>query len=206
MKKVFILGLFALMMTGVSLNAQVTIGTNRAAKATLEVVASSSVPVGVIAPNISLKSLQGYTYGSDQNGAIVYVTAIDATPDGQTIAITAPGYYYFDSTANVWKGFGGDGGSSTAQRPALITDASQNISITAGQLSADVTVVYCTFPGTAACTLSLPPLTPADKCKIVQVCSNTGGGGVSLGLGGTIPPLMGASFMWDGTAWIRISR
>lgn len=51
---------------------------------------------GIIAPRITGDQLRAKTYTSDQEGALVYVTAADTAPAGQTIDVTASGYYYFN--------------------------------------------------------------------------------------------------------------
>ena len=84
------------------INAQVGINTNQG-QATLDVVgfpANSTKMDGIIAPRLTETELNKKTYGSSQTGALVYVTLADIAPAGQTINVTAPGYYYFDGT--VW--------------------------------------------------------------------------------------------------------
>jgi hypothetical protein len=93
-------------------SAQVAIGTNQTPTATLQVVGtpSDATPAGVIAPRVTVAALNtsAANYGTNQTGAIVYVTdATGASIGGKTAAITAAGYYYFDGTADVWKALGG---------------------------------------------------------------------------------------------------
>ena len=90
-----------------NIKAQVTIGSNAEPKATLDVKAEASdaTLAGVIAPRMERDYLNTHTYGSDQTGAIVYVTVINGTVSSQTAGITTPdSYYYFDGS--VWKAFG----------------------------------------------------------------------------------------------------
>nr|WP_228400916.1 hypothetical protein [Chryseobacterium taichungense] len=77
----------------------VGIGTSTP-QATLDVnaISSGTSPEGIIAPRLSLSALQGYTYGTNQTGAMVYVNSVSGTPAGQTANVTATGYYYFDGT------------------------------------------------------------------------------------------------------------
>ena len=53
---------------------------------------------GIIAPRLTGEQVRAKTYTTDQEGALVYVTAADTAPAGQTIDVTAPGYYYFNGT------------------------------------------------------------------------------------------------------------
>jgi hypothetical protein len=93
-------------------SAQVAIGTNQTPTATLQVVGTpaDATPAGVIAPRVTVAALNtaAANYGTNQTGAIVYVTdATGASIGGKTQNITAAGYYYFDGTADVWKALGG---------------------------------------------------------------------------------------------------
>lgn len=83
--------------------SQVGIGTP-APKATLDVVGSpsdASVLDGVIPPRITGDELRAKTYTTNQTGAIVYVTAPDSAPEGQTIKVKTTGYYFF--TGSEWQ-------------------------------------------------------------------------------------------------------
>ena len=84
-----------------TLKAQVGVNTTAPASS-LDVVGEPAIAAsadGIIAPRITGDQLRTKTaYGADQEGALVYVTAADSAPAGQTINVTAPGYYYFDGT------------------------------------------------------------------------------------------------------------
>ncbi len=87
--------------------SQVGVNTDTPA-ATMDIVGKptqSSVMDGIIAPRIEGAQLRAKSYTPAQTGALVYVTVADITPDGQTIDVTAPGYYYFDGTK--WVSTGG---------------------------------------------------------------------------------------------------
>jgi hypothetical protein len=109
-KKVFVLFGITLLF-GSFANAQIGIN-NDDPKATLDVKAlnqatySGATPEGIIAPRLTRLNLNNAEtnnkYGSDQNGAIVYVTTLNGTASGQGSDITATGYYYFDSDQNKW--------------------------------------------------------------------------------------------------------
>jgi hypothetical protein len=69
--------------------------------ATLDVVGSPTVASsldGVIPPRVTGNQLRAKTYTASQTGAMVYVTAADSSPTGQTINVTSTGYYYFDGS------------------------------------------------------------------------------------------------------------
>ncbi|WP_156104478.1 hypothetical protein [Chryseobacterium populi] len=55
---------------------------------------------GIIPPRITGVQLRAKTYTTSQTGAIVYATAADTAPAGQTINVTVAGFYYFDGS--VW--------------------------------------------------------------------------------------------------------
>lgn len=95
------------------LNAQVGINTETPAT-TLDVVGEPADPLkldGIMAPRLSGDDLRSKSYTAAQTGALLYVTAADSSPAGQTVNVTATGYYYFDGT--VWVKTSGSGGSDT---------------------------------------------------------------------------------------------
>ena len=101
-----------LVINGVILNAQVTVGSNAIPNATLDIVASNpsgaNVPEGFIAPRLTGDQIKAKdaAYGTLQNGAIVYATtAVTGAPAGKTKRITASGYYYYDAPNSMWQAF-----------------------------------------------------------------------------------------------------
>ena len=131
MEKFFYSVLVSVVVTLVAIsnvNAQVTIGSLNAPKATLDVVGSSdgATADGVIAPRLTLAQLKlaDSKYLTDQNGAIVYVTNVAGGTDSKTVNITAPGYYYFDGLALVWKKMGGGNTDDWFYMPSIIFDTS----------------------------------------------------------------------------------
>lgn len=85
-------------------SGQIGINTE-APKSTLDVVgdpANTTKLDGIIAPRLTGIQLRAKTYGTDQNGSIVYVTSGDTSPAGQTIDVVNEGYYYYSSPANKW--------------------------------------------------------------------------------------------------------
>ena len=80
--------------------AQIGFGTTTPA-ATLEVVGDADDPdalIGIKPPRLTGEQLRAKTYTPAQTGALVYVTAPDTAPEGQTINVTTIKYYYFDGT------------------------------------------------------------------------------------------------------------
>lgn len=77
---------------------------------------SNDQTFGLQAPRISREELTNNTanYGSNQNGALIYVTNISGgTNTGQREYMTSIGYYYFDAAANRWqKVMNGTGGTA----------------------------------------------------------------------------------------------
>lgn len=117
------------------LNAQVGINTD-VPKATLDIAASptGSILDGVIAPRVTGDVLATKTYGTDQNGAVVYVTipASAANLVGQTIDVNLRGYYYYDSSAGVNKWVRLASGSGTGD---TTQDVWKDVSADAGIIS-----------------------------------------------------------------------
>ena len=80
--------------------SQVGINTT-SPKATLDVVGNPTSPAifdGVIPPRLTGSQLKAKTYTPAQTGAIVYATAPDPSPSGQTINVATTGLYSFDGT------------------------------------------------------------------------------------------------------------
>ena len=112
--------------------AQVGVGTTDP-KASLDVsgdAATATSVDGIIAPRLTGDQLKAKdaVYTTNQNGAIVYVTAAVGTSTAKTINVTAAGYYYYDSTVPVWKSIGGGSASSAG----LVANRVAISSITAG--------------------------------------------------------------------------
>ncbi|WP_294219422.1 hypothetical protein [uncultured Chryseobacterium sp.] len=111
--------------------AQVGINTEDP-QATLDVVGFPSVTTkldGVIAPRLSGDQLRQKTYTASQTGAIVYVTAADSNPGGQTAGVLSAGYYYFDGSK--WAQFGADW-HTTGNTGTSPTTATLGTDITSG--------------------------------------------------------------------------
>lgn len=102
MKKIYLL--VASLSVGVVMSQTGKVGINTEnPNATLDVVGVSTNTQsldGIIAPRATGEQLRAKTYTGNQTGALVYVTVADPSPAGQTIDVTASGYYYFDG--NKW--------------------------------------------------------------------------------------------------------
>ncbi|WP_294205085.1 hypothetical protein [uncultured Chryseobacterium sp.] len=102
--------LFTIAALSMSIWACAQVGINTLdPQATLDVVGFPSITTkldGVIAPRLSGDQLRQKTYTGSQTGAIVYVTAADSNPGGQTAGVLSAGYYYFDGSK--WSQFGAD--------------------------------------------------------------------------------------------------
>jgi len=90
-------------LTSFYLNAQNgSVGINtESPKATLHVLGNPSDTSkldGIIAPIITGDELAAKTYGTDQTGAILYVTASATNKTGQVSNVSYPDYYYFNGT------------------------------------------------------------------------------------------------------------
>ncbi|CAA7194060.1 fibrobacter succinogenes major paralogous domain-containing protein [Chryseobacterium potabilaquae] len=106
--------LLPLVFIGIMTSGQVGINTP-SPKATVDIVAKNtdgSLPEGILVPKLTgdvlfTASTLG-TYGSNQNGVIVFVTqpASNANQIGQTVQIDEVGFYYFDAGQNRWKKLG----------------------------------------------------------------------------------------------------
>jgi hypothetical protein len=98
-------------MSATTLRAQVTIGSLDEPKATLDVRKGTAKADGIIPPVLTGDELAGNDakYGTDQTGAIVYVTAAVASPTTKTANVTAAGYYFFDGS--IWQLLKGTAGS-----------------------------------------------------------------------------------------------
>ncbi len=53
---------------------------------------------GIIAPRITGDQLRAKTYTAAQTAAVIYVTAADSSPAGQTIDVTQVGYFFFNGS------------------------------------------------------------------------------------------------------------
>ena len=132
---------FAALLFAASLTtfAQVGIGTQNPA-ASLDIVGdptNSAAMDGVIYPQLTGNQLRTKAYTPTQMGAMVYVTAADTAPAGQTINVTTTGYYAFDGT--VW--------IPSSIRPADIPRGRDFTVTTSGDYMVQPTDVFIEFAG-----------------------------------------------------------
>jgi hypothetical protein len=100
MKKLILI--MTMIVMSLSSFAQVGIGTTSPAS-TLDVTGvpgTASSLDGIIAPRLTGAELRSKSYTAAQTAAMVYVTLADPIPAGQTVNVSAVGYYYFNGT--VW--------------------------------------------------------------------------------------------------------
>lgn len=142
------------------------VGVNTTSPAsTLDVVANTTdnaMPDAVLVPRMTEDQLaaKNAAYAAGQNGALVFVTAVDGSTTAKTVNVTAVGFYYYDNPTSTWKALGG-GAVST---PALnVTSQSNSYSA----LPTDDIILYTT---TAPATLTLPTTgVPIGKKIFVSV-------------------------------------
>jgi hypothetical protein len=121
MKKILLTATVLASMTALTKAQQGRVGINTTTPAaTLDVTANTADatrPDALLVPRMTEDQLaakntayaDGAGTASAQNGALVYVTAVDGATTAKTVNVTATGFYYYDGTAgnNVWKTFGG---------------------------------------------------------------------------------------------------
>ncbi|RTZ49955.1 hypothetical protein EJ377_07460 [Chryseobacterium arthrosphaerae] len=86
----------ALLSAGLPILAQVGINTG-SPQATLDVTGTpetASKLDGIIAPRLTGAQLKAKSYTSAQTGALVFVTAAETAPSGQTAEVLSPGIIF----------------------------------------------------------------------------------------------------------------
>lgn len=139
MKKILLTVSVLACMTALTKAQQGRVGINTTTPAaTLDVTANTADttrPDALLVPRMTEDQLAAkntaYVDGtagtpSAQNGALVYVTAVDGATTAKTVNVTATGFHYYDGTAgnNVWRPFGG----GAPVNPALVVSAVQTAS------------------------------------------------------------------------------
>lgn len=104
MKKII---LFIGLSLGTFINAQVGINTTTPSS-TFDVSKSSvsTVPDGVLVTRMTGDELKAKDalYLANQNGTLVYVTAVSAVTTPKTINVKTSGFYYYDNSISKWVG------------------------------------------------------------------------------------------------------
>ncbi|HCA06460.1 hypothetical protein [Chryseobacterium sp.] len=96
------------------------------------VITDNAQTVGLQAPRLTRLELSSLTatYGTNQNGALIYVTDIvGGNATGQRINVTSPGYYYFDSVANVWQKFVAGNIPATTTEPWKVGNSTNDATV-----------------------------------------------------------------------------
>lgn len=149
----------ALLLVGSFSYAQIGIN-NENPSATLDITGNPADPAkfdGIIAPRITGTQLRAKNYTTSQNGAVVFVTQEDTSPAGQTVDVTASGYYYFDGSSGKWI-------------KLLSAAATQKIkSMSSGTVAADD---YTVLVGG---NITLPSATSTNRGKVYQLINDTSG-------------------------------
>ncbi|NPA07683.1 MAG: hypothetical protein GXO46_01665 [Chlorobi bacterium] len=192
----------ALLLVGSFSYAQIGIN-NENPSATLDITGNPADPAkfdGIIAPRITGAQLRAKNYTSSQNGAVVFVTQEDTSPAGQTVDVTAAGYYYFDGSSGKWI-------------KLLSAAATQKIkSMSSGTVAADD---YTVLVGG---NITLPSATSTNRGKVYQLINDTSGNVTITGTfrinGGNFSNYglnnsdlgRGIVVQSTGSAWVIISR
>lgn len=192
----------ALLLVGSFSYAQIGIN-NENPSATLDITGNPADPAkfdGIIAPRITGAQLRAKNYTNSQNGAVVFVTQEDTSPAGQTVDVTASGYYYFDGSSGKWI-------------KLLSAAATQKIkSMSSGTVAADD---YTVLVGG---NITLPSATSTNRGKVYQLINDTSGNVTITGTfrinGGNFSNYglnnsdlgRGIVVQSTGSAWVIISR
>lgn len=191
-----------LLLVGSFSYAQIGIN-NENPSATLDITGNPADPAkfdGIIAPRITGAQLRAKNYTNSQNGAVVFVTQEDTSPAGQTVDVTASGYYYFDGSSGKWI-------------KLLSAAATQKIkSMSSGTVAADD---YTVLVGG---NITLPSATSTNRGKVYQLINDTSGNVTITGTfrinGGNFSNYglnnsdlgRGIVVQSTGSAWVIISR
>lgn len=193
----------ALLLVGSFAYAQIGVNTD-SPNATLEVTGNPTDTAkfdGIIAPRISGDLLKTKNYTSSQTNALIYVTAPDSAPSGQTLEVTSPGYYYFD------------GNPSVNRWIKVISSADRKIrTISSGMVAADDYTLLISG------NIALPAASASNMGKVYNLINDTTGNVTISGTfrinGGNFSNYglnnsdMGRAIVVQstGSAWVLISR
>lgn len=211
MKKILLTATVLVSMTALTKAQQGRVGINTTTPAaTLDVTANTADatrPDALLVPRMTEDQLaakntayaDGTATPSAQNGALVFVTAVDGTTTAKTVNVTATGFYYYDGTTgnNVWKGFGGGASPST---PISVRTSNTGNDFTATDLNG-----YVFLTGNTA-DFSAFPATAANKGKTVTLVrigtqNITVAGITATSVNSITVAGRGLAFVSDGTGW-----
>ncbi|CAA7392613.1 FISUMP domain-containing protein [Chryseobacterium fistulae] len=138
--------LLPLVLFGALAYGQVGVNTSTP-RATFDVTAKNtdgSSAEGILVPRLTgdalFSAIASNSYGADQNGAMVYVTAPADVSNltGQTINVDSVGYYYFNADQNVWLKMGGGNNfynsDGTLSGPRHVTMGGNNLGFKGGRM------------------------------------------------------------------------
>jgi hypothetical protein len=119
-------------------SAQVGIGTIDP-KTTLQVDASAVAADadGVLVPRVTVANLntKAAAYGADQNGSLVFVTAITGAA-GKTSDVTGTGFYYYNNGTSKWTAVSGAGNTYTGSTSVTLNGSSFERAALTGDVTA----------------------------------------------------------------------
>ncbi len=211
MKKFLLTATMLVCLSAFSQAQQGRVGINTTAPAsTLDVVANTTDnarPDALLVPRMTAAELTSKddtagTYGSAQNGAIVYITS--GTGSGARKAkITGPGFYYFDATIPAspeWKPIGGGavvptGRTVRTQTGSAISDADLGNAIVV----------------TSNTTFDLSTLTKTNGKSIMFINAVSDGTGFSVtgihstSAGAPLGNGVAMEYICDGTNWYSLN-
>ncbi|MFP3592586.1 hypothetical protein [Chryseobacterium sp. SIMBA_038] len=217
MKKILLTATVLVSMTALTKAQQGRVGINTTTPAsTLDVTANTADatrPDALLVPRMSRAQLEAknaaYANGTgatNQNGALVFVNAIDGAGTGKTVNVTATGFYYYDAPNSVWVAVGG-GGAATPQRYEVIRGGVANV--TAGTYTIGATdYLINTQATTGGVSITFPVLTAADAGRVILVFNNNPSNAANTILGVTGQTgnnfQRGRTFSWSGTQWVSV--
>lgn len=216
MKKILLTATVLVSMTALTKAQQGRVGINTTTPAsTLDVVANTTDatrPDALLVPRMSRAQLEAknaaYANGTgatNQNGALVFVNAIDGAGTGKTVNVTATGFYYYDAPNSVWVAVGG-GGAATPQRYEVTRGTT---TVTTAAVYAPIATDYFIITNSSGTVLNFPNLTPADAGRTVYVFNNNAAGNNTVNnVTGIIAltPLRGYGIIWSGTNWFSVTK
>lgn len=212
MKKIILT--IAFIASGLVASAQVGIG-NTDPKVSLQVDKSADAAKadGVLVPRVTVAELntKAAAYGADQNGSLVFITAITGAAN-ETSNVTAAGFHYYNSATDKWVAVGGGGAAPAYQD---IRGKVQPVTAATYTVAADDFYILTTGSGTA---ITIPTsgtgFTVADAGRTIYIfndnavaIANTWAGTTPSGnITGLTNQFRGGIFLWTGTKWIYTGK
>jgi hypothetical protein len=170
MKKFLLTATMLVGFAAISQAQQGRVGINTTTPAaTLDVVATTTDntrPDALLVPRMTRAQLyaKDAVYLAAQNGAMVFVNTIDGTATAKTINVTAPGFYYYNSTTAVWVAVGGNSTPSFQIQKGRLHTANAPIT----WASDDYSVVTTAMGGTSQLLLPNATTLPLNSVRCVS--------------------------------------